>query len=245
MGADVVLAGPPALIPPGIERMGAVVAPRITSYNVCYTKLLRDLWKRDGIDASCVERDKGTYTGMYFVTRKGGKHEFTYYRSDSAASRMTVEFLPKEYIGGARLLHVSGITLGISASACDTAFAAMALARQAGLRISFDPNLRLALWPLSRARAVIREATSQADLVFPSYEDAQLLTGFDAPEDIVRVYLDMGPKLVVLKLGENGAILARNGKITRYPAFKVDAIDCSGAGDAFSGTFAANSYNFV
>lgn len=199
-----------------------------------------ELWKREGIDASFVERDRTANTGMYFITRRAGKHAFTYFRAGSAASRMTPEFLPRDYIAGAKLLHVSGITQGISTSACDAAFAAMDMAREAGVPVSYDPNLRLALWPLARARAAIHEAISNADMVFPSLEDARDLTGLDAAEDIVRYYMAMGPKLVALKLGPDGALLGRDGELTRFTAFKVDAIDCSGAGDAFSGTFAAN-----
>ncbi len=199
-----------------------------------------DLWKREGIDASFVARDKDANTGLYFITRREGTHAFTYFRAGSAASRMTPEYLPGDYIAKAKLFHASGITQGISTSACDTAFAAMALAREAGALVSFDPNLRPALWPTARARAAIHEAMSMADLVFPSLEDARVLTGLEAPEDIARFYMDMGPKLVALKLGADGALLAKNGEMTRYPAFPVETVDCSGAGDAFTGTFTAN-----
>ena len=60
--------------------------------------------------------------------------------------------------GSARILHASGISLAISASACDATFEAMSLARDAGVLVSFDTNLRLRLWPLARARAMIGAA---------------------------------------------------------------------------------------
>ncbi len=197
------------------------------------------LWKREGVDVSHVAVDENAGTGLYFITRRDGGHEFVYFRKGSAASRMTPDSLPEEYIAGAGLLHVSGVTQGISDTACDAGFAAMDAARSAGTLVSYDPNLRPALWPLARARAVIHEAMSRADLVFPSIEDARELTGLFEAGDIARFYRELGAKIVVLKLGAEGALLAREDEVVRYPAFRAEAVDCSGAGDAFAGTFAA------
>jgi 2-dehydro-3-deoxygluconokinase len=202
------------------------------------------LWQAEGVDTRHVARDPAAATGIYFISRKGARHYFTYYRNDSAASRMTPDFLPLEYVRGARLLHVSGISQAISTSACDTVFAAIDAASEAGVKISYDPNLRLKLWPLDRARAVIHETVTRADLVLPSYEDARELTGLQDPEEIAEFYLHMGPGAVVLKLGAEGALLAaipgdgREGPIMRkFPACKVNSVDMAGAGDTFDGAF--------
>ena len=157
-----------------------------------------------------------------------------------AASRMTSAFLPRDYLAGARLLHVSGISQGISDTACDTVFAAIAISRAAGRLVSYDPNFRARLWPLSRARAVIHETCRQTDLVFPSLEEAQLLTGLETPREIVAFYLGLGPKVVVLKLGTNGAMLATAEQgIQTYPPYRIVPIDTAGAGDTFDGAFVA------
>jgi 2-dehydro-3-deoxygluconokinase len=197
------------------------------------------LWQREGIDSSRVARDPDAFTGAYFISRKGGQHYFTYFRRGSAASRMTPDFLPKDYIASAKLLHVSGISQAISPSACDTVFAAMAIARAAGRLVSYDPNFRPKLWPLDQARAVIHETCRQADLIFPSLDDARQLTGQAAAEDIAEFYLGLGPKVVAIKLGADGALLATADGLARFPAYKVDSIDMSGAGDTFDGAFAA------
>jgi len=196
-----------------------------------------DLWSREGIDTTHIERDSSAPTGIYFISRRGGQHFFTYYRKGSAASRMTPDFLPREYLRQARLLHVSGITQGISTSACDTAFAAMETARDAGVLIAYDPNLRLKLWPLAEARAAIHQAATLADLMLPSYDDARILTELTAPEEIAQFYLDFGAKLVVLKLGPEGALIASPEGQQRYAAFSVEPVDASGAGDAFDAGF--------
>lgn len=203
------------------------------------------LWQREGIDTSHVERDPDAFTGIYFISRSGGRHFFTYYRKGSAASRMTPGFLRADYIQGAKLLHVSGISQGISDSACDTVFEAIRLAKSAGVLISYDPNFRPRLWPLQRAKAIIHETIRQADLVFPSLEDAKALTGLEDAKDIVRLYLDMGPKIVVLKMGEDGALLgsakgvegASPTPIQQFPPYRVDSVDMSGAGDTFDAAF--------
>lgn len=198
------------------------------------------MWAREGIDARFVVQDPAAQTAIYFISRTGKAHTFTYYRKDSAASRMTPALLPRDYLVGARLLHVSGISQGISDTACDTVFAAIAISRAAGRLVSYDPNFRARLWPLSRARAVIHETCRQADLVFPSLEEGQLLTGLEAPHEIVESYLALGPKVVVLKMGPNGAMLATPGEgIQTFPPYRVVPIDTAGAGDTFAGAFVA------
>ena len=113
-----------------------------------------------------------------------------------------------QLIERARYLHVSGISLAISTSACDTVFAAIERAHAAGVQVSLDSNLRLRLWPVDRARAILREALRQADLFLPSMDDMQHLTGNDDPERTLDWIRDAGATgVVVLKLGKDGSII--------------------------------------
>ena len=200
------------------------------------------LWRKEGIDTSQVVRDVEAPTGIYFISRKGNAHYFTYYRKNSAASRMTPEFIPDDYIRNAKLLHVSGISQGISTSACDAVFTAIVAAKDAGVRVSYDPNLRLKLWPLDRAKAIIHQTVSLADIFLPSLEDATALTGLKDIEEIAHFYLSLGPKVLVLKLGPEGALLAFKEdsriKTQKFSPYKVEPIDMTGAGDTFDGAFA-------
>ena len=125
------------------------------------------LWQRERVDASGVAIDADANTGIYFVTHGASGHEFSYLRAGSAASRMRPSDLPLPVIRSSKVLHVSGISQAISASACDAVFAAIDAAREAGARISFDSNLRPKLWPLPRARAVI-VATMRAVRLVPA-----------------------------------------------------------------------------
>jgi 2-dehydro-3-deoxygluconokinase len=209
-----------------------------------FAGLLKSRWAQEGVDAVHVRADAEAPTGIYFITRDGDSHAFTYYRRNSAASRITPADLPEDYIRGARWLHVTGISQAISASAYDTVRRAIQIARSSETIVSYDPNLRLKLWPLSRAREVIHRTLAEVDILLPSFEDACQLTGRQDPEAIVRAYLDMGPHIVALKMGAEGALLAvresgaAEPAITRIAPCRVAAVDGSGAGDTFDAAFA-------
>lgn len=201
---------------------------------------LLELWKAEGVDTSGVEVDPDAHTGLYFVQHGPQGHSFSYLRRDSAASRMTPASLKGQLIERARYLHVSGISLAISTSACDTVFAAIERAHAAGVQVSLDSNLRLRLWPVDRARAILREALRQADLFLPSMDDMQHLTGNDDPERTLDWIRDAGATgVVVLKLGKDGSIIDDGHGLKPVAALRVEAVDATGAGDCFAGSLLA------
>lgn len=202
-----------------------------------FGRMLLALWREEGVDARGVGIDPAAATGVYFVTHDGSGHTFSYLRQGSAASRMRPEDLPVTMLRGTRCLHVSGISQAISASACDTAFEAIAIARAAGVSVSYDPNLRLKLWPLPRARAVIEATMRLADICCPSLEDAQVLSGLEDPASIVDWLLARGPATVALKLGPAGVWVANSTTRVRIPGHKVNAVDATGCGDCFDAVF--------
>ena len=105
--------------------------------------------------------------------------------------------------------------------------------------MSYDPNLRLKLWPLRRARAIIHEAMRSCDIALPSLDDALALTSLSDPDAIVDFYLRLGARFVVLKLGKAGALVATAKWRERIEAHPVVALDTTGAGDCFDGAFLA------
>ncbi|MBL8317691.1 MAG: sugar kinase [Burkholderiaceae bacterium] len=220
-------------------RQGARVAYASALGPDPYGAMLRALWDAEGVDHSGVKTDAAAFTAVYFVTHDAQGHHFSFFRAGSAASRMSPADLPLALIRRAKVLHLSGISLGISTSACDTGYAAIAAARDAGVAVSFDTNLRLKLWPVDRARAVMTDVMRRVDLCLPSYDDMAAITGLTQPEAIVDHCLALGAKLVALKLGEKGAIVAdanRRHKIAPHPCRPIDA---TGAGDTFGGAFLA------
>ncbi|MBV9637650.1 MAG: sugar kinase, partial [Methylobacteriaceae bacterium] len=173
-----------------------------------FGRSLLDLWGTEGVDATQVVVHAIAPTGIYFVTHTAGGHEFSYMRAGSAASRLSPADVPADYIGSARILHLSGISQAVSAGAADAGFAAMDIAKRAGRRVSYDTNLRLKLWPLARARAIMHEAMRSADIALPGLDDARQLTGLQEPDEIADFYLRLGPQIVALTLGSEGSLIA-------------------------------------
>jgi len=200
---------------------------------------LMGLWGGEGLDTSRIVRRADSQTGIYFVDHDGTGHHFTYYRRDSAASRMTPEDIGPELFEDVKILHVSGISQAISESARAAVAKAIAVARETGTRISYDTNLRLSLWSLDDARAVINDTAPKADILLPGYDDARQLTGLEDPEAIVRHYLDQDIGLVALTLGESGALIGTRERLQRIEPHIVESVDATGAGDTFDGAMLA------
>jgi len=200
-----------------------------------------ELWQAEGVDTAGVRRSAERATAVYFVTHTAAGHAFLYYRKDSAAAAYGPGDVPEAMVAGAKLLYASGISHGISARAADAVFHAMAVARAHGVRVAYDTNYRPRLWPAARAAAVIHAGVAQSDIVFPGMEDAAALTGLSDPDVIADFYLRMGPRLVVLKMGAEGALVATPGTRLRIPPFPARVVDATGAGDTFCGSFLART----
>lgn len=204
-----------------------------------YGRLLRALWQAEGVDQASVRSDPGAFTAIYFVTHDEGGHHFHFFRAGSAASRYAPADLPRARIERAKLLHLSGISLALSASACDAGYAAIETARAAGVAVSFDTNLRLKLWSLDRARAVMSDVMRRVDLCLPSLDDISAITGLTEPDAIADHSLALGARVVALKLGAQGALVASADERHRIAPFPCTPVDATGAGDTFGGAFAA------
>lgn len=225
----------------------AIAAARLGSRAAYVTRLgddifaaeLRGLMDREGIDTAAVAADPGAPTGLYFVTHGPAGHVFTYRRAGSAASRMTPAGLDPALIASARFLHASGISQAISDSAAETVSAAIAMARRAGVRVSYDTNFRPRLWAADKARPVIEAAAAGADILKTSAEDAEALFGLAEPSAIGRHLLGLGAGAVVITRGRDGAALVTRDGVELVPGRAVAAVDATGAGDAFTGALLA------
>lgn len=198
-----------------------------------------DLWRAEGVDASRVIRHPSAPTGVYFITHGAEGHKFDYLRHNSAASVMTPEDLAADYIARSRIFHLSAISQAISDNARQTCNAAIAAARSAGVRVSYDTNLRLRLWDLDSARRTIDATIARCDVALPSLDDSRLLTGISDPNAIADHYLTLGAPLVALKMAAEGCLIATPTERFRLPGHRVEAIDATGAGDTFDGAFLA------
>lgn len=191
-----------------------------------------------GIDKGCVAIDPAHPTGFMLKTLQldGTDPQTEYFRRGSAASHLARDVAVEAYCGRTRLLHLSGISPALSASSRELVFALAAQARAQGRMVSFDPNLRPALWPSQEQMAqTLNDLAARADLVLPGLAEGRLLTGCQSAQDIARFYRDHGARQVVVKLGPGGAYFAGPHEEGLVPARRVaKVVDTVGAGDGFA-----------
>ncbi len=225
----------------------AIAASRLSARTAYVTRLGRDmfgdalleLWAKEGVDVSAVARDDGAPTGIYFVTHGAGGHQFTYLRKGSAASRMVARDVPEQLIAQARYLHVSGISQAVSETAAAAVDHAIAIAAKAGTAISDDTNYRPKLWPADAARAAMERTAAHAAILKTSLEDAASVLQLRGPQAVARHFIGLGSKAVIVTLGADGILVATAARSAIISGFKIDAVDATGAGDAFTGALLA------
>ncbi|MFD0670612.1 sugar kinase [Cohnella sp. GCM10027633] len=190
----------------------------------------------EGIDVSEVVRDGGFPTALYFKEFKGyGDPNVYYYRRGSAMSQVSPDDVKDAWFAGAKHLHVTGITPALGARSADAIREAMKRARELGLTVSFDPNLRRKLWSEEEARRTLLSLIPLCDIFLPGDEEAEFLAGVLDEEAYGKHFLAMGPKVVVLKLGERGSMGFFGDEIVRAAPHTVKrVVDTVGAGDAFA-----------
>jgi 2-dehydro-3-deoxygluconokinase len=166
-----------------------------------------------------------------------------YYRRGSAASAITPDDLDETVLAAAGLVHITGITPALGASARETVAAAMQSARRANVPISLDLNFRAALCTPAQFRKYVEPLLATADLVFASLDEARLVVDdadSAAPAELATSLRRVGPAEVVLTDGHNGAWADDGTGRYRQPAHPVTVVDTIGAGDAFVAGYLAS-----
>jgi len=165
-----------------------------------------------------------------------GDRSFAFYRGGTADLELSLEQLPAGLGRLTRALHFGSLSLSAEPARTATLKAAKEV-RTAGGLVSFDPNYRDMVWPsLDEARKRIEAAAPLARVLKLSREDGQVLFGTGEPEEILRRAGDkFDSLLVIVTLAEAGCLAAFGGRVLAAPAFKLPAVDTTGAGDAFMG----------
>lgn len=184
----------------------------------------------------------GARPGLYAITLTGAERSFTYWRADAAARQLASDpaALSKSLENQA-LVYFSGITLAILDDAArKTLLTAVSKARAAGSLVAFDPNYRPRLWTRrEEAQGATVDALAVTDIALPTFPDEQMLFGDATPQATVdRLGQLVGE--VVVKNGEQPALIAEHGTVHEVPAIHVAApVDTTGAGDSFNGAYLA------
>jgi 2-dehydro-3-deoxygluconokinase len=197
--------------------------------------VLRQL-RAEGVQVDHARRDATRPTGLMFTERRTADLLRVEYRRDhSAAAAMAPADVDAALAGGARILHLTGITAALSPTARETALHAARVARAAGAVVSLDVNYRSRLWSRETAREALVPLAEIVDVVVASDDELDLVADADADEaEAVALLLNHGASHVAVKRGALGASLWTGGHRYDVPAVPVTAVDPLGAGDAFS-----------
>lgn len=227
----------------GLSRLGIKVGWISKLGKDGFGDYIESFIRGEGVDVSQVKRDEKHPTGVFFKERvEIGESKIYYYRKGSAASFMDEDDLNESYIAQAEYLHLTGITPGLSESCFRTVYRAIEIAKKHDLKIVFDPNIRLKVWNnKEQMKKTILDIVSKSDIVLPGLSEAKILLEMSDEIEILNKFLSLGPKIVVLKVGKEGAYLGTRDEIIHVPGYRVERIvDPIGAGDAFAASFLAS-----
>ena len=199
-------------------------------------KIVRTL-QRNGIGSEFVSFSKERSTGFMLKSKVStGDPKIFYFRKGSAASTLSKEDVDRMDFSGDGFVHLTGIFPALSESTKEASFYLIKKAREHGLTVSFDPNLRPQLWPDTETMVqTLNEFAALSDYVLPGEAEGELLCGDRDPRKIGRFYLERGAKAVVTKMGSRGAYLMTEQDQELVPGFSIEkVVDTVGAGDGFA-----------
>jgi len=228
--------GAPANVAAGLAKLGIRAGFMGKVGDDAFGRFLAQTLEQVGVDTSALCFSAEARTALAFVSlRTDGEREFMFYRHPSADMLYTPDEVGTnaERIRNAKILHYGSISL-ISEPSRSATLRAIEIARSAGLLLSYDPNLRLNLWPdAEAARAGILLGWPLAHLIKVSEEELAFLAGTDDPQAAVRKLWHPALRLLVITLGKAGCRYATPQFSGRVPGFEVKAVDTTGAGDGF------------
>jgi len=230
--------GAPANVAAGIARLGGNSAFVGKLGDDAFGHCIVDALKDCGVDTAHIRMTKQAGTALAFVTlAHDGNRDFAFYRNPAADMLLEPSEVDTTAFCERDILHFGSVDL-IEAPVKYAHVEAIRAMRAIGGLISFDPNVRLPLWPDAEScRKAILEFLPLADLVKVSDEELPFLTGNSDEAAAVRCLMVGSVKAVIVTRGPNGAVLYVGEKIVEAPGFSVNVVDTTGAGDAFVAAF--------
>jgi fructokinase len=233
--------GAPVNVLAALARMGKKTAFIGKVGQDPFGEYLREVLVEQGIDADMLVFAAHAHTTMAFVQLDDrGERSFHFCRQPGADQELRWEEIDKGLLEKTGFFHFGSISMTAEPSYSAT-IQAVLHAKAHGAVISYDPNLRPALWnDEAHARGAIEEGLRHADLVKISQEELLFLTGTDDLEAGAKQLTERFPalKLLLVTLGAEGTFYCRaDARTGRVPAFEVRTVDTTGAGDGFFGAF--------
>lgn len=228
--------GAPANVAAGISKLGGRSAFIGKVGEDAFGRYLEQVFKSGGVDTNHMLFDSSAKTGLAFVSlTSDGVPEFMFYRNPSADMLLRPEEIDAGFVKSARAFHYGSITL-ISEPSKSATETAIRYASEAGLLISYDPNLRKPLWESShQARTAMLEAMTYPYVVKVSEEELEFLTGCkDLQTGADALMSDWeNIQLTAVTQGAKGCFFRSRSHYGELPGFKVKVEDTTGAGDGF------------
>lgn len=207
--------------------------------NDAFGDFLVETLKMKGVNVSYIKRTDEANTALAFVSlREDGERDFSFYRNPSADMLLRADEIEQAWFENGDILHFCSVDL-IDAPVKGAHLKAIEYTEMNGGLISFDPNIRLSLWPDQRQlRQTINEFIPRADLLKVSHDEYEFITGLADEEEAVKKMFQGKVKLIIVTKGPGGAsAYFKDMCRVNVPGFKVDTVDSTGAGDAFIGAF--------
>lgn len=222
--------GAPANVAVAVAKLGHATAFLGQVGDDPFGHHLAGVLQHESVDISGLRYSSEARTALAFVSLTlEGERSFVFYRHPSADMLLRPEQVAIEVLTGKRIFHFGSITLINEPSRSSTLMAARA-AYTNGLLISYDPNLRLSLWPSAgAAREGMMTGLNHAHIVKISDEEVEFLTG---GHDISPLWRDE-MQIIAVTHGAKGATLHTRKGQQHVPGFSVKTVDTTGAGDGF------------
>ncbi len=192
-----------------------------------------------GINTDRVLRTSEANTCLAFVSLKSdGNREFSFYRKPSADLLLYPDEIDENWFQPGDILQFCAVSLTPETPVRSSHKRAIEIAKRKDCLVVFDPNLRFPLWPDRAAlKSTCLEFMTDADVIKISDEELEFITGTPDVEAAAEFLFSRGPAIFIYTMGRNGARLFTPDFNVEAEGFSVDAIDTTGAGDAFLGGF--------
>jgi 2-dehydro-3-deoxygluconokinase len=199
-----------------------------------FGRVIYNFTRGEGVDVSEVELVEGYPTSLNFKEINGdGSGKTFYYRYHSPITTLTPEKVKEEWFEDIDLLHLTGVFMAVDPNNLKVVKRLVEIAKDKGVPVSFDPNIRLKLWTIEEARKAYNEIFPYVDILLTGLDEIRLIIGKDSNEELGEFANQYGIKDLVIKDGANGSRLYRDGNWIEAPGFSVNPIDTVGAGDGF------------
>jgi len=230
--------GAPAIFADSCARFGLRTALIGAVGEDDFGHIIIDRLKKSGVDVRKIKILGDYTTGVAFISYYStGHRQFIYHVRHAASGQIFQEDVDPLWIEETKVLHIMGSTLAVNENCREACYKAVELARKRGKLITFDPNIRPELLDPEVIRDIAQPVLETAKIVLPSATEAETLTGISDPIEAGRELLREGPEVAVIKIGERGSVAITDKQVFKMPAFKVEEIDPTGAGDVYDAAF--------